>query len=69
MTPNQYKSLTNAGYDLAAINRVPRRKRRSWRAWLAFALAVCAWLTHTLYDAASAEQEFRDSIAQSGATQ
>ena len=47
-----------------AVKIEPKRKKRvPWRTMFVLLLALCAYLTHTIYEAAKAEQEFRAQVA------
>ena len=40
-----------------------RKKRAPWRTMIALLMALSAYLAHTIYEAAKAEQEFRAQVA------
>ena len=70
MTHQQQQQLEKFGITTVlignsnAIQPEPKRKKRvPWRTMIALLLALSAYLAHTIYDAAKAEQEFRAQVA------
>ena len=69
MTHQQQQQLEKCGITTVLIGQSnavridsKRKKRAPWRTMIALLMALSAYLAHTIYDAAKAEQEFRDAI-------
>ena len=70
MTHHQQQQLEKFGITTVLIGQSnaiqsesKRKKRVPWRTMFVLLLALCAYLTHTIYEAAKAEQEFRAQVA------
>ena len=70
MTHHQQQQLEKFGITTVLIGQSnavkiePKRKKRvPWRTMIALLMALSAYLAHTIYDAAKAEQEFRAQVA------
>jgi len=75
MTHHQQQQLEKCGMTAVLIGQSnavriePKRKKRlPWRTMFALLLALSAYLAHTIYEAARAEQEFRVQVAREGWT-
>ena len=70
MTHQQQQQLEKCGITTVLIGQSnavkiePKRKKRApWRTMIALLMALSAYLAHTIYEAAKAEQEFRAQVA------
>lgn len=51
------------GQSNAIQSESKRKKRIPWRTMVTLFLALCAYLAHTIYESARAEQDFRAQVA------